>query len=478
MTMRTTLALLIGGLTVAGAIASSEAFAQRGGGGRSAGHRSAGGGGGGMNRGPSMSRPGGGGGGGMQRPGGGGGGGLQQRPGGGGGGLQQRPGGGGGGLQQRPGGGGGGLQQRPSTLPGGSGGGLPQRPSTFPGGGGGGLQQRPSTLPGGSTGLQRPGAGGSSSFSRPGASSNQLSDFLGMSGSATPPATRPGVANAGGNAAGVVNQQGAGNLGARSGALNNVNVGNINAGNRVGYADNQQAWLSQRNTWGNEVRGGVGNRYDNVFNAGWYSRPYTGAGYNYWGGWAARGANYAYSPAAWAGVGAFLGGSMAAAQPMYYGYGTGGNVYYEDNSVYVNGQPAGTPEQYYQQTAAIAQAAPPAPPADQANSGDEWLPLGVFALTAEDTPDASSALQLAVNKQGILAGTFYNEQSQASRPVQGKVDTQSQRAVLTFADGRNTDTVLETGVYNLTQDEAPGLLHLGAERSQPVLLVRLKPPAQ
>jgi hypothetical protein len=36
----------------------------------------------------------------------------------------------------------------------------------------------------------------------------------------------------------------------------------------------------------------------------------------------------------------------------------------------------------------------------------------------------------------------------------------------------------ETGIYDLTQDEAPGLLHYGTAESQPVLLVRLQPPKQ
>jgi hypothetical protein len=35
---------------------------------------------------------------------------------------------------------------------------------------------------------------------------------------------------------------------------------------------------------------------------------------------------------------------------------------------------------------------------------------------------------------------------------------------------------LETGIYNLTQDEAPALLHFGTTETTPVLLVRLQPP--
>jgi hypothetical protein len=86
-------------------------------------------------------------------------------------------------------------------------------------------------------------------------------------------------------------------------------------------------------------------------------------------------------------------------------------------------------------------------------------------------------IELAVNKQGVLAGTYYNEATQVSRSLKGSIDQTSQRAAVGFADGKNADMVLETGINNLTQDEAPGLLHAGPERSTPVLLVRLQAPA-
>jgi hypothetical protein len=474
MRTRSTLALLAG-FALVGAVCDREAMAQRGGGGgaRSAGHRSPGA-AAQPNRSPSMSRPGGGGAN-IQRP--------AAAPGG-----VQRPGGAPAGGIQRPNAAPGGAVQRPAGAPGGV-----QRPAGAPGG-----AQRP----GGESGIQRPGAtpggaqrlGGGAAGNRPGASSDQLSDFLGMQGpGAAGPGARPGERPNIGNRPDVANRPNVGdrNIGDRTNVAGNrpnvgdrnlsnrnttnINVGDVNVGNRVNYADNRQAWVSQRNNWGNSVRGGVGNRYNNVFNDSWYRRPYSGVGYNYWGGWAGRGPYYAWTPVAWAGVGAFFGGAWASAQPVYYGYGAGGNVYHENNVVYVNGQAAGSPEQYYQQTQAVAAAAPPANPT---NAQEEWLPLGVYAVTSEDTPDASAVLQLAVNKQGVLAGTYHNEDTQVDRPVQGMVDAKTQRAVLTFGDGKNTDTVLETGVYNLTQDEAPALLHFSAEQSQPILLVRLKPPAQ
>lgn len=49
--------------------------------------------------------------------------------------------------------------------------------------------------------------------------------------------------------------------------------------------------------------------------------------------------------------------------------------------------------------------------------------------------------------------------------------------VIGFADGKNDNLALEAGIYNLTQEEAPGLLHHGIESSEAVLLVRLKAPA-
>jgi hypothetical protein len=61
--------------------------------------------------------------------------------------------------------------------------------------------------------------------------------------------------------------------------------------------------------------------------------------------------------------------------------------------------------------------------------------------------------------------------------LKGTVDSTTQRVAIGFADGKNEDLAFETGIENLTKDEAPGLLHFGTAESQPVLLVRLQPPA-
>ena len=65
--------------------------------------------------------------------------------------------------------------------------------------------------------------------------------------------------------------------------------------------------------------------------------------------------------------------------PIYYDYGYGGNVYYEDNTVYVDGQAACTSEAYAHQASEIAQTIPQVDPEQV-----EWMPLGVFALTQDE----------------------------------------------------------------------------------------------
>jgi len=216
----------------------------------------------------------------------------------------------------------------------------------------------------------------------------------------------------------------------------------------------------------------AGNRYAGAYASGAYRRGAVG-GYPYNGGWAARGPYHGWQAPSYAAVGTYLGASFAAAaeQPAYYGYGAGGNVYYQDNTAYVNDQPVGTAEQYAQQAMSLVSAAPA-----QVDTS-EWLPLGVFAFTREDVADSQGMIELAIDKQGVLAGTYYNETTGVSRPLKGTLDQKSQRVAVGFADGQNANLVLETGIYNLTQPEAPGLLHNGTTDSTPVLLVRLQPPA-
>jgi hypothetical protein len=214
------------------------------------------------------------------------------------------------------------------------------------------------------------------------------------------------------------------------------------------------------------VRDNYKNRHDDIFGPKWWAQHPNAARARWRGNhpW-----HYWWRPAAWGALTGFIAGS-AWSQPVSYDYGD--NVYYEGDTVYMEGQPTASAQEYYQQAANIADSAPPP---SQDTSGD-WLPLGVFALSQGDSPDSNMVLQLAVNKKGVMAGTYYNLTTKTTRPIKGMVDKKTQRAAWTFADGKNTDFVMETGIYNLTKDQTEALIHFGKDKTQKWLMVRLDEP--
>ena len=153
------------------------------------------------------------------------------------------------------------------------------------------------------------------------------------------------------------------------------------------------------------------------------------------------------------------------AAPIYYDYGT--NIVYIDNEVYYGDEQVATAPQYYDQATEIASS-------DQDSSGDEgeWKPLGVFGLVQGEQAAASAVFQLATNKDGAIGGNFCDMLTGSTLKVHGAVDKKTQRAAWTVGD--NKTTVYDTGIYNLTKDEAPLLVHFGKLRTEQWMLVRLK----
>ena len=155
----------------------------------------------------------------------------------------------------------------------------------------------------------------------------------------------------------------------------------------------------------------------------------------------------------------------------YYDYGTGGNVYYEGDTVYV-GDTEVPAEEYAEQAETIATSVPVVENPDEM----EWLPLGVFALTQDSDVDSTPNmfLQLAVSKEGIIAGTYQNKSTGQTESVEGMVDPKSQRAAWTIV-GKNTP-IVETGISNLTMNESRVLVHFADGQTQQWLLVRVPAP--
>lgn len=192
------------------------------------------------------------------------------------------------------------------------------------------------------------------------------------------------------------------------------------------------------------------------------------ARHHYW--WGGR---YPYSywwgRPAWGGVvGWFPGWGWNA--PIFYGYGRGGNVVYSNGWVYMNDQPIATYADYAYSAAELAEVPIPENP----DAATEWLPLGTFALsTGPEDKDPTRVLQLVVDQDGIISGTMYDEATDQTVAVQGRVDKDTQRVAFTMGD--NPNVVYESGIYNLTQDETPLLVHKGDE-TDIYMLVRLDPP--
>jgi hypothetical protein len=160
-------------------------------------------------------------------------------------------------------------------------------------------------------------------------------------------------------------------------------------------------------------------------------------------------------------------------QPYYYDYGYGGNIVYRDNRVFVSGQDVGTAAAY---AASAADLAYIDPSTIEPTPAEGWKPLGTFSVaTSQDEQNPPRVMQLAVNQEGLISGTILNRTSDKLYTVQGRVDPDTQRVAFTI--GNDPNVVLETGLYNLTLDETPVLVHYGENSTATYLFVRLDEPA-
>ena len=254
-----------------------------------------------------------------------------------------------------------------------------------------------------------------------------------------------------------------------------------NAFGRPGWRTPGVARRSYWRGWSDGVRHGWGHyhRYGGWFNGSWWARhPHGLCGWHYHN-WRHRyGWGYWWRVPVWSSFATWFTWQQPAtvwSEPVYYDYGSEGNVVYEDNSVYIGGEEVGSAEDFAMSAMDLATVDPPASEEEAAEA--EWMPLGTFAVsTDEKDTDPSLTVQLAVNREGIVAGTLYNIETDEAQSVQGAVDRETQRVAVRF--GENEEVVAETGLYNLTQDEAPVLMHFGADRTENYLLVRLEQPEE
>ena len=398
---------------------------------------------------------------------------------------------------------------------------LPTTRPSIPDLGGGGSNKpnlnRPNFGGDGRPGGNLPNVGNRPNLPNPGGgrpSGGDLGDFLGMDQplrpSTLPGTNRPNVGNGIGNNIG--NRPNIGN-GSGNNLINNrpINIGQINVGknniinNRPSWANIDRGRVTNiNNRWQNQIGGmhnwqsvhpnraaywagwgaGVHSSYHwHYHNPGcfrgnwWYGHPCRWGGWHYGYGFARYPWRYWWTvPTYRACVSWFTWTAPQTvwAQPVYYDYGQGGNVVYNDNSVYINGDQVATTQEFAQSAAELATVAPPA--SEEEAEKVEWMPLGTFTVSAgEKDIDPNRIVQLAVSKAGIISGTLYNTQSDTTQSIQGQVDKETQRVA--FRIGESDDIVVESGLYNLTQEQAPLLVHFGPDKVENWLLVRLDDPA-
>ena len=217
------------------------------------------------------------------------------------------------------------------------------------------------------------------------------------------------------------------------------------------------------------------NNFTNVNNYchGHWDHFHNWYGHNWWNhypGWRWRFPNNVnwWAWGTWAAVSSWI--PWGWGEPVYYNYGS--NVYYQGDSVYYGDQPVATSAEYADQAQQIATSIPDVDPAPE-----DWMSLGVFAMVPDGestSADPTMFVQLAVSKQGIIAGSFTNSATSTEKSLEGMVDKQTQRAAWTEV-GR-TRPIMETGVSNLTQETVPALMHYADGTTQQWLLVRLEAP--
>ncbi len=271
--------------------------------------------------------------------------------------------------------------------------------------------------------------------------------------------------------------------------INNFQVNRTNNWNTINTRYRQPGWPRQYGTndyyrWrgnvrsfrigrGTEIWGQRRGAWDNCFDNHWWGtcwwrpRPIIpiGIAASPWWWW---------RPFAWTGVGIFF-GSTVAPQPIIYNPGT--TVIYEGDTYYVDGEPAGTATEAREEarelaTPEVAEIPVPDPPMD--GQPEEWLPVGVWALTQQEQGDATMFVQLSIDKEGLVAGAYKNIMTGDEQPIVGQLDKETQRVA--WHVGETTQTVYETGLSELQNDVASVFVHFGTDQTQTWLLVRLPSP--
>lgn len=195
-----------------------------------------------------------------------------------------------------------------------------------------------------------------------------------------------------------------------------------------------------------------------------YGQAWHEANPNVW-----RGTNWAagseWTAAPWGDVASHLG--YGSQNPASFDFGS--NVNCVNGNIIQDGKEIATAEEFSQQAFELAKSGAEAQPA----ADGKWLPLGVFAMVQNEQQHPHLVMQLAIDQAGNLRGNYSDTVTDTTQPLQGGVDNATQRVAWTV--GNSTNSVLEAGLSNLTNGNAPALLHKNG-KTERWILVRLPKP--
>lgn len=206
--------------------------------------------------------------------------------------------------------------------------------------------------------------------------------------------------------------------------------------------------------------------HNRPFSRGWYGNHRRAWG----GGW---GWGNPWGIANWATAGAWLG--LGAAAPIWGGYGPTDTTIYDTDDAELSAadtkQPAGkpvTPETLAAESAAAKALA--AKGISEPGQNEKFLPLGVFTLAPEDQTEASAMVQLAVSKQGVLRGSYFDLLSDVDHPIRGSVDKKTQRVAWNI--GPQGKVTFQTALGVLTEPSGPVSVHYENGQTRQWVLAR------
>lgn len=215
---------------------------------------------------------------------------------------------------------------------------------------------------------------------------------------------------------------------------------NRNGGNFARYGNNSYYY-----------RPGYWSGYRSRYALGYGFGSGYGYGYGYYPYYHYR--RYSYSPWLWTtfgGLSAWIGYNNL--------YPVGYNYSLNNGYIYNNGVQVAPVTAYQSQADQIVDSVPP--PDD---AGD-WMPVGIFAIVPQGTTEVNVTVQLAVGKNGAVAGTYFNKDGNITLPLQGAIDEAKQRVA--WKIGEEDTITMETGLDSLTKDKSTVIIYFTGGTSE------------